>query len=234
MLIKAISRSILSYSFADIESISQRSYSDTEKIPLERLRSSTPICIIDDVEVPAADNLRTYGYNVTVLKDIDNIKAIQAYQVILVDIIGVGSKFDRNAEGAAIILEIKKNFPEKFVFAYTGNARDGGSRRALAKADGVIQKDIETEELVDLVDGYARLSHNPVEVWEKIRSHMVSRRVSTKDLLLTEDAFVKSVRARDRNYNGLKDLVESDVISSVTKSVIQQVIAGIALSIILA
>ena len=56
-------------------------------------RSIIPIAVIDDEELAYIDILRNHGFNLRQFKDIEDVKAVQSYDIVMCDIKGVGKEW---------------------------------------------------------------------------------------------------------------------------------------------
>ena len=71
-------------------------------------RVKIPIAVIDDELFNYKDLLRDYGFSITHFEDINDIKIVEAYPIVICDIKGVGKFLNSKLEGAQLISEIKK------------------------------------------------------------------------------------------------------------------------------
>lgn len=162
--------------------------------PIRDRRNSVKIAVIDDQPFAPQTNLRAYWYDITPIGDIRTIDQVAGYDLILCDILGVGLSFNTTLQGASLIAEIKRVFPEKWVIAYTGaTLNQAVTREAKSVADALIKKDIDIKEWVDRLDRYVAEVLNPYSVWERIRIDLVGRGIGTKDVLLLESAYVGAI-----------------------------------------
>jgi hypothetical protein len=102
-------------------------------------RAQVKIGVVDDqVFTPQVftpkSNLENSGYKIDYLGDISSVDKIAPYHITLCDLQGVGTALDAKKQGAFIIREIKRNYPEKFVVAYTG----GGLNQTISKEAAMI------------------------------------------------------------------------------------------------
>ena len=161
-------------------------------------RGEISIAVIDDQPFEAARNLTSYGYSIREVGDLKSVSEISGFQIVLCDLMDVGGHFDKAAQGASIIKEIRKNYPAIYVLAYSGSASsDPIVRRAALYADGFIKKDAELEEWSETLDDYILNVTDVREVWQRLRAALVDQRVDTKDLLKLEDAFVRAYTSGD-------------------------------------
>jgi hypothetical protein len=163
--------------------------SDKEK------REKVRIAVVDDQPFAPEQNLRNAGFQVDSIGDIKNIGELEPFQIILCDLQGVGAHFDSKYQGGFIINEVKRNYPEKFVLAYTGGSLDVAVvSYAQTFADDFLKKDADINEWRDKLDEVIGLLSNPLEVWRRQRDALVDADVSTLEILKLEDAFVRSVK----------------------------------------
>src|SRR6266567_4331143 len=83
-------------------------------------RSLVSICVIDDNPFEPRRNLENVGYKITYLGDVNTIDVTTPHHIVLCDLQGVALELDNKKQGAFLIREIKTNYPEKYVVAYTG------------------------------------------------------------------------------------------------------------------
>ena len=109
-------------------------------------RAHFPIVIIDDQEFTDLASLLRYNFNITHFSDLESIGTIARYHIVLCDLIGVGTSLSKRLQGAQIIREIKKSYPEKFVIAYTGGGYSEAFEHSISIADRYLKKDANIEE----------------------------------------------------------------------------------------
>lgn len=105
-------------------------------------RSRFPIVVIDDKDFTPMKNLQRYNFSVTHFDDISSIDSIYRYPIVLCDLHGVGASLGSRLQGAQVIREIKKNYPEKYVIAYTGDGSSEMTEVAISYADAYLKKDV--------------------------------------------------------------------------------------------
>lgn len=190
-------------------------------------RGAFEIAVIDDQPFAPLQNLQAYGYKIAQVGDLKKLNEIEQYPLILCDIMGVGRNFDSKLQGASIISEIKKSHPEKVVIAYTGaGLQEFAARQAIERADHLIIKDADIEDWVETLDNYAEEALDPYIVWNKLRRRFVEMDVSTRDIFILEDAYVRSVEAKDAGFNGLLE-VASQSAQKDARAIVQSLIASV-------
>lgn len=190
-------------------------------------RSKVKIAIIDDAPFTPQLNLQNYGYKFDLIGDIKKADEVQDYQLILCDIKGVGVYFGGSNEGATIISEIKGRFPEKIVIAYSASTiADAAVRAAKARADAFLAKDVDIEEWIAELDKWSTEALDPSKIWLRVRKRLIDLNVDTKQILLLEDSFVRSILSRDIDVKDLAKHRNNTNISSDARAVIQGLVSS--------
>ena len=128
--------------------------------PAASPRKPAKIAVVDDERFAPLANLRANHYRIQELGDVADITAARDYAIVLCDLHGVGTALNPGAQGAHLIREIKKHYPEKFVIAYTGASPPSLiSRSARDNADAMIKKDSNIEDWIDALD--RAITRNP-------------------------------------------------------------------------
>lgn len=156
-------------------------------------RSKFSILIIDDETFTPIEFLRRHGYNITHVEDAPIAAATQNYPIVLCDINGVGMSLSPSKQGAQLITEIKKNYPEKFVIAYTGQTSSALVEQSIQVADRYLKKDASVEEWCSILDDAILELANPAAVWRKFRHRLLDAGASPYQLAVLEDTFSSNV-----------------------------------------
>ena len=203
--------------------------------PRNARRENVGIAVIDDEPFAPQSNLSSYGFNVVPLGDLRSVNGIAQYDIILCDLMGVGQHFDDKLQGASIIREIKRVFPEKFVIAYTGAAMNANiARQATEAADDIVRKDVDIEDWVQTLDKYTDLAQDPYCIWLRIRAGLAARGAETKDILRLEDAYVRSVQNGDEDFSEMAEASRGTRVAEDIRSIIQGLISSAAIAFMFA
>lgn len=171
----------------------QTGYSKTE-------RGVAEIAIVDDEEFPYLEILTRHDFRLKALGDITDIRAVAEYPVILCDIKGVGKHFGSSFEGAHLISEVKKKYPAKVVYAYTGHQIDPSFNKYFRFCDAVVKKDISSDEWVEQLDKAIQLATNPIDQWLRLRTYLLRCDIPLQHLLILEDDYVTKVMERTLTF----------------------------------
>ena len=175
-----------------------RDYEKAVKPPLsakspQDIRRAVRIAVVDDRDFSPLTNLQQHQFDITHLHDIETTETIQPYPVILMDLQGVGLSLHPHLQGAHLIKEIKKNFPEKFVIAYTGGAEPDILALGVEVADKYTQKDTSIDDWCDILDEGTRAVADPIVVWRKTLHRLIDEEATPLELASLEDALVRSL-----------------------------------------
>lgn len=160
-------------------------------------RNAVDILCIDDQGLQYEEIIRHHGFSIRVLKDIEDIKSVADYPVVICDIKGVGKKFNSPFEGGHIIQEIKKYYPSKVVIAFSGHQFSAKYNKYFKMSDYVLSKDIDSDQWIDILDETIRKITSPIEQWKRIRKYLVDNNVSTKAIFQLEQEYIAAVLEKD-------------------------------------
>ena len=217
--------------------ISDLSENSALKLPngIAELRKHVNMLVIDDNHFMPESFLQANGYQMQHKTDIDSIKDVEPYDIILCDISGVGKKLGFVKEGAFIIREIHANYPNKRIIAYTSNTYDADYNQFFSMADFVAPKDLSIDDWINVLDEQIKKSIDPINQWKKIRNYLLENEVSTLTIAKIEDKFVEAVNSK--NFDKLKTFVQgndsklnsiiTDFMSSLCAKIILGMIGGI-------
>jgi DNA-binding NarL/FixJ family response regulator len=155
-------------------------------------RSRFPVVVIDDKPFTPIEFLRRHNYHITHLFDVNQIDAVARFPIVLCDLLDVGSSLNPNLQGAGVIQEIKKSYPEKIVVAYTGGGPSPLVEKAIAIADGYLKKDASIDEWCEVLDDAISSQANPATVWRKVRLRLLDAAITPYELAVLEDAFTRN------------------------------------------
>lgn len=202
---------------------------------IAELRKDVNMLVIDDNEFTPEKHLKASGYQIHHKTDIDTIKDVEPYDIILCDISGIGKKLGYAKEGAFIIREIHANYPNKRIIAYTSYTYDAEYNKFFGIADFVAPKDFGTDDWIDVLDDQVRKAIDPVNQWKKIRKYLLENDVSTLMIARIEDKYVAAVNSKkfdklesfiDGNESKLSSII-SDFLSSLCAKLILGRIGGV-------
>mgnify|MGYP000250864002 CR=1 FL=1 len=203
------------YKLADIK---------TPNINLDKLKEQTKIAAIDDNGFIALNNLKNLGFKITEFQDISSLDIIADYPVIICDIKGVGKSFGADSEGAFLIHEIKRKYPDKYIIAYSTASFGIKNTKFLQKADVSLQKETTTEQWSEVLEKALKEVSNPKIRWKKIRQSLLDYDIELSDLMLLEQSYIRAVLLNNINEmpsnSELPDILDSELMIDIVKDFI--------------
>lgn len=192
------------------------------------LRKSIKIAVIDDQPFAPEHNLKNNQFQIVTYTDIHNVTQILEYPIILCDLQGVGLQLANDMQGAYLIEEIKRNYPEKAVIAFTGGSANSNiSRRAELAADDYLKKDASIEDWRDILDKHIGNLSDPVYIWKQLRVRLVKAEIAPLELMKLEHAYVSSINS---GATVTKNAIQRASISSGSNPVIKKEILNFVTS----
>jgi hypothetical protein len=162
---------------------------------LRELKQRNKIAIIDDKRFLMADAIKRHGFSVDELGgDITSIDQVMAYPIVICDIKGVGKYFGSSYEGAHVLAEIRKAYPDKYLISFSGNSFDVSYNESLNSADTSATKDADIDSWVRILETGLKAVGDPKERWLRFRKTLVEKGIDAYDLFKLEEAFVKSIK----------------------------------------
>ncbi len=123
-------------------------------LTIEEVRKHARILVIDDHAFPAEKTFTRDGYHVERWPYIKNLSQLTDghYQLILLDVQGVGMKESPSKQGLGILEHIKKTNPAQAVILYSSDTYSVSSSRYIILADAFLDKSSSYVEYKDEVD----------------------------------------------------------------------------------
>lgn len=218
---------IIKYTLDDLktfENIKEQSILD--------LRKSIDILVIDDEEFSPGDFLVRNNFRLTYKKDIDNVRDVSEYPIIMCDVRGVGKNISETYEGAYLIKEIKTSYPAKRVIAYTASQYDASYNKYLNYSDELLTKGLALEDWVTILDNQIHKSVDPVFQWGNLRSQLLTKGFTTIEIARLESDFVESCKRKDfslfeKNTSRLRGDVRGIIVEFLSSTAVKFIKGGL-------
>lgn len=204
-----------------------------EAVDLGEAKAKIEIAVLDDNAFAPREALINHKFRIIELgPDIRSIDQVSKYAIIICDVGGVGKAFGSTLEGAHLVKEIRKAYPDKFLMAYTGMTYSLAMTNALTTADKRMEKDASIEAWVQTLEAGLSEVVNPRNRWIRLRRALLERGVELFEVLNLEQAFIKSIQNRQpdilankarslRISQEVKDLVVKFSATAVTSLIVK-------------
>lgn len=192
---------LIQYEIADLNAdLVLKNYS------LSQLKRVTDILIIDDDPFTYEEALKKNEFMIDYKPDIQSLKELEAYSIILCDISGVGKFLESEFEGAYLVQQIKEKYPHKTVIIYSGNVFPTTYKEFLDYADYTLSKGVTLEKWNSLLTQIVKDRADPAKQWIKIRNALLDAKLSIVAIAKLESKYVRAIK--DKSYESLSKLVE--------------------------
>lgn len=218
---------IVKYTLEDLKTIE-----NVKEQNILNLRKMIDILVIDDEEFAPGTFLEKNNFRLTYKKDIDNVRDVSEYPIIMCDIRGVGKGISESYEGAYLIKEIKTSYPAKRVIAYTASQYDASYNKYLNYSDELLTKGLALEDWVSILDSQIHKSVDPIFQWSNLRSQLLNKGTSTIDVAKLESAFVESCKRKDfsvleKNTNKLNSDLRGIILEFLSSTTVKLIKGGL-------
>lgn len=149
----------------------------------EKIKFKARIAVVDDEEVPLIEKLQKDGYNITKYNDIVEIDSFirKKYDVLILDIQGVGKNIAGAKEGWGILNYLKHEHPHLVIIVFTGADWSITKVKELADlADLVIGKDLEYLDFKTRLDVAIKKAFSPNFHFD-IEQKTISKEISNEE-----------------------------------------------------
>lgn len=166
-----------------------------ESIDMDKAKRQVEIVVLDDNTFAPKEALLHHKFRITELgPDIRSLDQVSTYPIIVCDVAGVGRAFGSSLEGAHLVNEIHKAYPDKFLIGYTGRTHSVATTNALTAADLRMAKDESIEAWIKNLEAGMSEVVNPRNRWIRMRRALLKRGIELFDVFRLEQAFIKAVR----------------------------------------
>lgn len=190
---------------------------DGPALSIDELRKRARILVIDDQEFPFTELLKRDGYDIDRWAEVESLSKLTDgyFDVLLLDINGVGLKESPRRQGLGILEHVKHSNPAQQVILYSSKPQSITQREVLILADTVLDKKAEYVDYKTAIDDLLRTR------FTKGYFIAVMNRELGPHAAIVPKAVPKALRAlRHGNTDGLKNylttaLQDPDVVSSI-------------------
>ena len=185
---------------------------------MKKLRSQVNILVVDDdVQGRLDESLRNCGYsNVTIMRDIERIPDVERFQLVLIDIHGIGTKLNANGQplefqGLSLAEEIKRMYPTKKVIVFSAALNQYAANYILKTVvDGKFEKTPKIDARNKVIDDCLRDTVNPKSTWVRFRRRLLDADVPITEVMKLEDYYVRRINGhKDLNLDKMKGFIKN-------------------------
>ena len=186
---------------------------------IQKLKKEIKIAVIDDQDFPPTNNLKNLGFNIIPFKDISALEQVKEYPVIICDIKGIGKEFGGKYEGAFVISELRKSYPDKYIISYSTSSYDLDISSFIQKSDVIASKGATIEEWSSILEKAIKDTSNASIRWKKTRESLLNNDIELSDLLDLEQKYILSINnsKNEMQDTSLLENIHNDLIIDIVK-----------------
>ena len=185
---------------------------------IQKLKKEIKIAVIDDQDFPPTNNLRNLGFNIITFKDISTLEQVKEYPVIICDIKGIGKEFGGKYEGAFVISELRKSYPDKYIISYSTSSYDLDISSFIQKSDVIASKGATIEEWSSILEKAIKDTSNASIRWKKTRESLLNNDIELSDLLDLEQKYILSIN------NSKNEMQDTSVLENIHNDLIIDIV----------
>lgn len=197
---------------------------------IQELKSRIKIAVIDDEPFVKMESLRNHGFNLTEIGgDIKSVDQVMAYPIVICDIKGVGKAFGSSKEGAHVLSEIRKSYPDKFLITFSGMTYDASYNESFSSADKSATKDASIDHWIAILEEGLEKVGDPLQRWIRFRKNLLDKGIDLFELFKLEQAFIRSLEKRDESIMKSHPVPPEvrDMVIKFTVSALAQILEGL-------
>lgn len=179
-------------------------------LTLPELIRRTRILVIDDrkTEFPFSF-FEKEGYSISYWKDIEDLSKLESgyFDIIVLDINGVGRKLDADAEGAGVLRHLKERNPSQIIVAYSGQAHDPTRIQFFTLADQFVPKPTSALTWKEILDNLIRDKVSVEHYWASAREMLITQGKTESEIRELEQAILSAKGTGEMDEATAKDLV---------------------------
>ncbi len=169
------------------------------KLPTEAIVKRTRILVIDDdISGFPLEVLRKQGYSIDHWPDVKELQKLESgfYDIIILDIVGVGQELDKDKEGAAILKHLKEANPSQVVIAYSAQSHEPERISFFQLADQFVPKTTSAIIWKEIIDDLMVSKLTVGHFWSALESLLRNSGVSSGQIRKVERKLIKASKGK--------------------------------------
>ena len=174
--------------------------------PITELVKRTRIVVIDDERTTFPfDVLQEQGYSIDHWPDVKGLAKLENgfYDIIILDIGGIGRELDEINEGIAVLKHLKKLNPAQVVVAFSGQSYESAKIPFFQLADQYVPKPTPAITWKEIIDDLIKTKITVGHYWDTMRQALREAGVSEKAIKNVEASLVKAVKGKQVDLCGI-------------------------------
>ena len=179
------------------------------KLNVEEIRKKSKILFVDDEDVELIALLQNEGWHVEHWKDVTSLQQLESgkYDLIFLDIGGVGKQYSPEDEGFGILKRLKKVNPSVLVVAYSGQSFDIEKSEFWSLSDASLTKSSGAIKAIEIMEDLLKDKYKSLNLWDELKCVLKNYDISEDELTKIENIIADSNNPNQEN--NLKDKLKS-------------------------
>ena len=167
-------------------------------LPPEELMKRTRIVVIDDEDTFPFDVLKTEGFSIDHWSDVLDLSKLERgfYDIIILDIGGIGRELDSDNEGLAVLRHIKGVNPSQIVIAHSGQSYESSKIAFFQQADQYVPKPTSALSWKEILDDIIRTKMSVAHYWGTLKCILQANGLGEKQVKKVEKVIIKAGQGR--------------------------------------
>ena len=169
------------------------------KLPAKELVQRTRIVVIDDdISGFPLEVLQKQGYSIDHWPDVKDLQKLESgfYDIIILDIVGVGQELDEEMEGAAVLKHLKEINPFQVVVAYSAQSHEPERISFFQLSDQFVPKTTSAINWKEIIDDLMTSKLTVGHFWSALESLLKTKGVSSKQIEKVEKKLISASKSK--------------------------------------
>lgn len=166
-------------------------------LPATEMVKRTRIVVIDDERATFPfEVLQQQGYSIDHWPDVNDLGKLEQgfYDIIILDIGGIGRDLDESGEGIAVLRHLKKQNPAQVIVAYSGESYESAKIPFFQLADQYVPKPTSAIIWKEIIDDLLKTRITVGYYWDTMRQLLGDAGVTAKAIRNVEASLVKAAK----------------------------------------
>ncbi|MBC8481217.1 MAG: response regulator transcription factor [Planctomycetes bacterium] len=176
----------------------------TTNLPHPELVKRTRILVIDDEETAFPfEILKNEGYSIDHWLDISDLSKLERgfYDIVILDIGGIGQKLDEDKEGIAVLEHIKRVNPSQIVIAHSGQSYKSSKIPFFNLADQFVPKPTPALKWKEILDNVISTQISVSHYWESIKLLLSKEGATEKQIRKFEKIIIQAGNGKNTDIH---------------------------------
>jgi len=173
-------------------------------IPATEIVKRTRIVVIDDEKTTFPfDVLKGQGYAIDYWADVEDLVKLEQgfYDIIILDIGGIGKDLDETHEGIAVLKHLKEVNPAQVIVAFSGQSYESAKIPFFRLADQYVPKPTSAITWKEIIDDLLKTKITVAHYWGTMEELLKGTGATERDIKRVEAKLVKAIKGKNVDFH---------------------------------